>query len=362
MINDHEIASARILLVDDEEDNLVLLELLLRSAGYQQIHATPTPAEVAALHRAHDFDLILLDLNMPGHDGFQVMAELEALALNDFMPVLVLSALKDDEIRLRALSAGARDFVAKPFDRVEVLTRIRNMAEVHLLHRRLKEQNRDLDELVRERTQELLETQLEILRRLGRAAEFRDNETGLHVTRMSRYTHLLALASGMAPGAAEELLHAAAMHDLGKIGVPDQILFKPGKLDPEEWTLMRAHTTIGAELLSGHASPLLETARVVALTHHERWDGTGYPQGLAGEAIPLAGRIAAIADVFDALTSDRPYKQAWPFEQAVAEIRRSAGSHFDPMLVERFLAILPQVRAIHEEYAEPASRLEARIA
>jgi len=217
----------------------------------------------------------------------------------------------------------------------------------------LRSQNKTLEKRVQERTQELFQTQLEIIKRLGLAAEYRDNETGLHIVRMSQISALLAKAAGLDDVEAEMVLNASPMHDIGKIGIPDHILLKPGKLNSEEWVTMQTHTTIGARILSGHHSSLLEMACEIALTHHEKWDGSGYPKGLKGNDIPLTGRIVALADVFDALTSERPYKHAWTARDAVTLIKEDSGKHFDPRLVEQFLSLLPEIVAIKEKYAEP---------
>ncbi len=347
-----DLRQAKILVVDDEPVNVALLERLLRNDGYRHITTTTDAREVLPLYREQRHDIVLLDIRMPHKDGFQVMAELRELDGEDYVPLLVLTAQIDAETRIRALEEGARDFLDKPFDRWEVLTRIRNMLEVRLLHKRVKEQNRELERRVLERTRELNETRLEIIRRLGRAAEYRDNETGNHIIRMSQMAQHLARAAGLPEERCELILHAAPMHDIGKIGIPDHILLKPGKLDAEEWEIMKRHVQIGAEILSGHDSELMRLARTIALTHHERWDGKGYPRGLAGEEIPIEGRIVAIADVFDALTSERPYKRAWSAEEAVAEICRGAGNHFDPRLVAHFETILPEVLAIRERYSD----------
>jgi putative two-component system response regulator len=221
------------------------------------------------------------------------------------------------------------------------------------MHKRVREQNEALEQRVRERTQELNDTRLEIIRRLGLAAEYRDNETGLHIIRMSTYAQLLAQAAGLDEQRQELILNASPMHDIGKLGIPDRVLLKPARLDDEEWRIMKTHARIGADILGGHHSGLLNMATEIALCHHEKWDGSGYPRGLKGEEIPLEARIVAIADVFDALTSTRPYKKAWSVEDALAEIANSAGSHFDPELAQRFLAITPRLLPVMEQYAEP---------
>ncbi|GAB6040661.1 HD-GYP domain-containing protein [Endothiovibrio diazotrophicus] len=348
-----EILNARILVVDDETINIRMLERMLHMEGYRDFTGEYDPRRVAERHRKRAFDLILLDLRMPHLDGFEVMRRLREVERGDYLPVLVLTAQTDDETRVRALSSGAKDFVTKPFNRVEVLNRIRNLLEVRLLHEQVRDQNLILERKVRERTRELWRTRREIIHRLGRAAEYRDNETGLHVIRVGKLCELLGRAVGMEARAVERLLHASPMHDIGKIGIPDAILLKPGRLDATEWEVMKRHTVIGAELLQGHGHDLLEMSREVALTHHERWDGEGYPCGLAGAAIPLVGRITAVCDVFDALTSPRPYKAAWEETRAFDYLAAHAGSQFDPSLVAAFLERRQEVSAIRARYAEP---------
>jgi putative two-component system response regulator len=343
---------ARILIVDDQAANVKLLSKILESDGYINVVSTTDSREVEGLYKEQGFDLVLLDIRMPYMDGFEVMERLNEIEEDSYVPVLVLTAQNDDETKLKALELGAKDFLTKPFDKNEVLLRIANMLEVRLLHNQVRDQNKVLDQKVKDRTRELNETRLEIIRRLGRAAEFRDNETGLHIIRMSKFSQMMALEAGLGEEQAELMLNASPMHDIGKIGIPDRILLKPGKLDAEEWEIMKTHASIGADILSGHDSDLMNMARVIALTHHEKWDGSGYPMGLSGDDIPIEGRIVAIADVFDALTSERPYKHAWPVEEAVQEIINSSGKHFDPDLVEIFQKVLPTILDIKEQYPE----------
>jgi putative two-component system response regulator len=347
-----ELKNAKILIVDDELLSVQMLELLMRKAGYSEIISTTDPTQAASLYSRHYPDLVLLDLNMPEMDGFEVLKALSRMERRSYLPVMVLTAETDDETRLKALDLGARDFLAKPYSHVEALLRIKNMLEVRLLHQQLRDQNRNLEDKVQQRTQALRETQLEIVQRLGLAAEYRDNETGQHIVRMSLYSAALARAHGLSEADCELILNAAPMHDVGKIGISDTILLKPGKLTVEEFEIMKTHTTIGAKVLDGQRSNLVETARVIALTHHERWDGTGYPQGLSGEDIPLFGRIVSICDVFDALTSERPYKKAWLVEEAMAELVKQKGKQFDPELVPLFEKILPEILAIKAQHVD----------
>ena len=346
------LCSARILVVDDQPVNILLLQKILQRAGYTDVSKTMDPTKVQALHRAEPYDLILLDIQMPVLDGFGVMELLKQDAGDDYVPILVLTASTENETRIRALESGAKDFLTKPFNRTEVLNRIRNMLEVRLLHKRLREQNEHLEEIVKQRTAQVEATQLEIIQRLGRAAEFRDNETAMHTIRMSKYAALIAEQAGLDEETCNLILNASPMHDIGKIGIPDNVLLKPGKLNADEWDTMQGHCVIGERILSGHDSPLMTLGAEIALNHHERWDGTGYPNGLSGEVIPISSRMVAIADVFDALTSSRPYKKAWPIEEAVEEIKKCSGQHFDPKMVEHFFAALPRILEIKEEYSE----------
>ena len=348
-----ETLTATILAVDDEPANVKLLERTLRTFGHHNLLATTDPRLVLDLFRQHDVDLIILDLNMPHMDGFEVMRQLRTLGRDDIPPILILTAQHDQEHRVRALREGAHDYVTKPFSVDELMARVRNLLQVQLYQKSMRDRNQWLEERVRERTRALYDTRLQIVRRLGRAAEFRDNETGLHIVRMSKISALLGEAAGLDSGQCELLLNASPMHDIGKIGIPDHILLKPGRFEPHEWEIMKTHTTIGAEILSGDDSELLSVAREIALSHHEKWDGSGYPHGLAGEAIPLVGRIVALADVFDALTSERPYKKAWSTEAALQYLNDQRGKHFDPRMVELFEDRLAAVLAINRQYAEP---------
>ena len=346
---------ARILIVDDEPINLKLLDKILSAQGYNNLVLLQDSRKVLDTYRQQRADLILLDINMPYLDGFDVLEQLKALDDPLFPPVVILTAQNSQDFLLRALNAGARDFITKPFDRNELLARVRNMLDAYLAHRLVFEQKDVLDEIVQTRTNELRRTRLQVVQRLGRAAEYRDNETGNHILRMSHISALLAKSIGWNEADCELMLHASPMHDIGKIGIPDHILLKPGKLGPEEWEIMKTHATIGANILEGDDSDLMRCASEIALTHHEKWDGSGYPYGLSGEAIPLTGRIAALADVFDALTSERPYKKAWTVESAVDLIKESRGTHFDPELVAVFLQQLPEILNIRDRFSEPES-------
>ena len=334
-----------ILVVDDEPANIDLLIECLKD-DYNVKAATRGERALRIARSGEPPDMILLDIMMPGMDGFEVCRQLKADLSTRHIPIIFITAKIGLEDEIQGLELGAVDYITKPISPPIVQARVHTQLALY-------DQNRILDIKVREQTAQLHETRLAIIRRLGRAAEYKDNETGLHVIRMSHYAAIIGRAIGMDDRNVELLLNAAPMHDVGKIGIPDNILQKPGKLTPEEWEVMRTHAQIGADIIGdASGSELLEMARVVALTHHEKWDGSGYPQGLAGEDIPQVGRIVAIADVFDALTSVRPYKPAWPVERALALLRDSQGSHFDPNLIPVFLDSMPEILAIRGRYAE----------
>jgi putative two-component system response regulator len=337
---EQELKGLPILAVDDEESNLLLLRRILERAGYTNVETTTDPSHVPEMFVKTRPRLVLLDLNMPRMDGFELMERLGPMTgERRSIPFLVLTADATEETKRRALSVGARDFLTKPVDRIELLLRVRNLLQVQHLQDRLYEQNANLETEVAERTRDLEQARLEILDRLAIAAEYRDDATQEHAWRLGRTSALLALGLGLPDQEVELIRRAAPLHDIGKIGIPDAILLKPGRLTDEEFEQIKTHTTIGAEILSGSRSQLLGMAERIALTHHERWDGRGYPRGLAGEQIPLPGRIVAVADVFDALTHERPYKPAWPLQEAVAEIPSQAGGQFDPDVVGAFLQL-----------------------
>jgi putative two-component system response regulator len=328
---------ARILVVDDQAPNVTLLERMLESWGYLNVTVTTQSHEVPNLCVAFEPDLVLMDLQMPKPDGFELMEILsDRIERSPRMGVLVLTADITPETRQRALKLGASDFLSKPLDPVEVRLRIANLLETRRLECEMVEYNQLLEARVDERTADLERARVELLERLALAAEYRDDNTHEHAQRVGRTSALLAAAMGMPRADIEVLLRAAPLHDIGKIGVPDAILLKTAPLSEHEFGLMKAHTTIGAQLLSGSEFPLLQTAERIAASHHERWDGGGYPFGLAGEDIPIAGRLVALADVFDALIKERPYKPAWPLERAVEEISSLRGTHFDPDVVSAF--------------------------
>jgi putative two-component system response regulator len=329
---------ASFLVADDELAHLRLIELTLEKWRYLNVHSTTEARDILPLYEEHRPDIVLLDLMMPHLDGFAVMEQLATkIAPGDYVPIVVFSADASAESRRKAWALGARDYFVKPFDASEFMLRILNLLETRYLHLRLKNQNDVLEQRVQERTAELHASQIEVLERLGQAAEYRDDDTGHHTQRVGAVAAQIAAALGLQAERVETIRRAAPLHDVGKIGISETILLKPGGLSPAEFEVMKTHTTIGAELLAGGESEFLQTAERIALSHHERWNGTGYPHGLQGEAIPLEARIVAIADVFDAISHDRPYKKAWPRAEALAEIEKGAGTQFDPAAVAAFL-------------------------
>jgi putative two-component system response regulator len=330
---------ARILIVDDEAANVELLRRLLERAGFSRLDSTNDPREAAPMFKRLGPDLVLLDLHMPHMDGLQVIDELNQLGHASYLPILMLTGDMTPEARREALSRGAKDFVNKPFHADEVLLRIRTLLETRFLYLQIQSQNQMLEAKVQERTQELEAAQIEIIERLARAAEFRDDNTGQHTERVGQMAALLAQEIGLSDAQVALIRRAAPLHDVGKIGIPDSVLLKLGKLTDEEFALVKTHTTIGARILSGSHFSLLRLAEEIAFSHHERWDGSGY-EGIVGDTIPLAGRIVAIADVFDALTQKRPYKAAWPIGDAVAEIERQRSRQFDPVIVDAFMKVI----------------------
>jgi len=333
-----------ILVVDDTPENVDIVKMVL-SEDYKIKVALNGKRALKIANNSPQPDLILLDIMMPEMDGYEVCRRLKAADATRTIPIIFLTAKSEENDETKGFKMGAADYVIKPISVPILQARVKTQLA-------LQEQNKYLEEQVKLRTDELNKTRLEIIRRLGRACEFKDNETGLHVIRMSYYSEFIGKAAGMSDNEAELMLNAAPMHDVGKIGIPDNILLKPGKLTEKEWELMRMHPQYGVNIIGGHESDLLAAAKEVALTHHEKWNGEGYPQRLKGKEIPLMGRIVAIADVFDALTTERPYKKAWSIDKAVEMIDSERGKHFDPDLVPYFIEVLPEILHIRKRYAE----------
>lgn len=355
-------AGARLVVVDDHQPNVLVLETLLERWGVRDVVSTTDSSQAVELCAAVRPDLVLLDLHMPEPDGFEVMRRLrQAVPAPDGvpLPVLVLTADITPETRRRALGLGARDFVTKPFDPLEVELRVRNLLAARRYEQALAERGDELEQCVRARTREVEASRLEVLDRLALAAEYRDDLTGAHTRRVATTAATLAAALGLDADTIRLVELAAPLHDVGKIGIPDHVLRKTGVLTSEERAVMRRHTLIGARMLAESESPVLRLAEEVALRHHERWDGAGYPSGQTKEAIPLAARIVSVADVFDALCCARPYKPPWSIDRAVSEVVEAAGTQFDPEVVEAFagldhlrLAPAPRFSPEHESSVE----------
>lgn len=337
---------AKILVVDDTPANIDVLRSVLRE-DYQVQVATGGERALAIARSTPPPDLVLLDIMMPVMDGYEVCRLLKADYRTRHIPVIFVTAMGEVEDEARGFEVGGVDYITKPISPPIVLARVRAQLALY-------DQSRALGAMVRERTAQLNATRLQIIQILGRAAEFKDEDTGLHVVRMSHYSRILSRAIGMNEDDAEVVFNAAAMHDVGKIGIPDRILQKPDRLESAEWDTMKQHPEIGARIIGRVAeeSSLLALACTIAMTHHEKWDGSGYPGGLKGEEIPIEGRIVALADVFDALTSVRPYKRAWSVEDALALIREQSGRHFDPDLVVAIDDVLPEFLEVQRRFTE----------
>ncbi len=354
----------RILVVDDELVNRKVIEGFLKAFGHE---CTLAESGVQALDLVDpSYDLVLLDIMMPEMDGFSVLRELRQRAEVNDLPVIMVTALNSKEDRLKAVEAGANDFVAKPIDRTELKVRMTSLLGMKAAQDEVKRYQIALEDMVRVRTEALAlavenlralqkgteAAHLETIYCLSSAAEYKDEETAQHIKRMSLCSALLARKLGLPDHECHVIQHSSPMHDIGKIGIPDAILLKPGKLTADEWVVMKKHTLIGSQILSTATSEYLECGRVIALTHHERWDGTGYPTGLAGEDIPLHGRICAVADVFDALLSKRPYKQPFTVAQTLEILSAGRGTHFDPRVLDLFLGNLDEFLKIQSEYKD----------
>ena len=344
---------ARIVFVDDNVANLKLYSVLARQLE-QPVEIETFNVSAVALKRctSSEPDLIVLDYRMPSPDGLAFIHEYRRAHPDSDTPVIMITGDSDREVRHRALALGASDFLNKPADPVEFLSRVRNLLKLRERGMRLANQAATLAEKVRLATHEIADREHETITRLMRALEYRDNDTGMHVVRMGQYARLIGSLIDLSEEQQDLLLRATPMHDIGKVSTPDHVLLKPGKLDPGEWSLMKDHSQAGYDILSGSSSKILQMAAEIALSHHERWDGNGYPHGLRGDEIPLSARICAVGDVFDALMSDRPYKRAWRFEDAMQLIQREGGRHFDPVLAQWFCRSTAAVEDILRRFAD----------
>jgi putative two-component system response regulator len=345
-----------VLVVDDQPQNIELLEAYLVPQGYEIVTAT-TGEEALAKLSDQPIDLILLDVMLPGLNGFEVTRRIKRDQSHRLLPIILVTALREKEDRIEGIEAGCDDFISKPFDKPELLTRVRSLLKVKAYNDLMSHYRKELESEVAARTEELRRAverlkaaSLDTIYRLSLASEYKDRNTGAHIRRMSLYCAAVARRLGLDERAVETILFASPMHDLGKIGIPDRILMKPADLDPTEWKIMKEHTVIGADILKGSAAEFIKLGETIARSHHEKWDGSGYPDRLKGREIPMAARIAAIADVFDALISRRPYKEAFSEEKSLAIIQEKRGSHFDPDVVDAFFAVRDEILAIKRQY------------
>ena len=344
----------QVLIVDDTEINLILFAALVKKLGDCESHSFSDSRAGLAWVQQYVPDLVIVDYMMPEMDGLEFIRLLREIPGREAIPVLMITANDQKQIRYRALDIGANDFLTKPVDKVEFLARAKNMLTLNDARKKLADQAAWLAEEVRKATHEVVERERETVIRLSRAAEFRDPETGAHILRVAHFSQIIARGMGLSESDQYLLLEAAPMHDIGKVGIADKILLKPGRLEPEEFEIMKRHATIGYELLQGSSSRVLQAGAEIARGHHEKFDGSGYPQGLKGEDIPIFSRIVAVADVFDALTSERPYKKAWDVEAAVDFLKAGSGSHFDPACVTAFLNAWSDVQEVRARYSEEA--------
>ncbi|MBE0514489.1 two-component system response regulator [Sulfurimonas sp.] len=347
-----------ILIVDDLPQNIELLEAYLAPQGYEILTAS-SGAEALEKLASHQVDLILLDVMMPEMDGFEVARRVRQNETMRLLPIILVTALHETEDRVRGIEAGCDDFISKPVEKSELVARVRSLLKVKAYNDLLSNYQKELESEVAKKTKEikralkkLKEASLETIHRLSLAAEYKDEETGAHIVRMSHYCAAIARQMGLDEHTVETILYAAAMHDIGKIGTLDKVLLKPAKLDASEWEIMKQHAHIGAEILKDSDAEFIKMGEIIARSHHEKFDGSGYPDGLKGTQIPIAGRIAAVADVFDALISKRPYKEAFSVEKSLSIIKEGRGGHFDPEVVDAFFAIQEEILAIKKQYSD----------
>jgi putative two-component system response regulator len=347
-----------ILVVDDQPQNIELLEAYLVPQGYEIVTAS-NGEEALGKISGNQIDLVLLDVMMPGMDGFEVARRVRQDNIHRLLPIILVTALRETEDRVKGIEAGCDDFISKPLDKMELLARVRSLLKVKAYNDLMSNYRKELEAEVSRRTEELKQAfdrikaaSLETIYRLSMATEYRDKETGAHIKRMSLYSAAVARSMGLDESTIETILYAAPMHDVGKIGIPDRILVKQAQLDPAEWEIMKQHTVIGAKILEGSEARFIQLGETIARYHHEKWDGSGYPEGLKSTEIPIAGRIVAIADVFDALTSKRPYKEPFSVEKSLAMIREGKGSHFDPEMVDAFFAVQDEILTIKKQYSD----------
>lgn len=343
------------LIIDDQAISLMILEELVRSiADDIHVECFTDPVQALSWAKSNPFDLAITDYKMPKMDGIEFTSWLRQIPDCSDIPLVIVTCVDDKSVRYRALEAGATDFLSKPIDHHECRARCKNLLQLRRQQVIIKDRARWLEREIHDKTKALGLREKETLLRLAKAGEYRDEETGNHVVRMAEFANLIAQQLDLDPELCEIIRLATPMHDIGKIGIPDEVLLKPGKLSAQEWIIMRTHTQIGYEILKNSPSCYVNTGALIALGHHERFDGKGYPQGLSGKAIPIEARVAAVADVFDALQSERPYKKAWSMDRTIEYMRAQRGIHFDPDCIDVFLSNLDTVISIQNTFIDDA--------
>lgn len=351
---------SNVLIIDDQSITRMILQELVGSID-KDITSTcfADPTQALEWAKSHEIDLVITDYKMPQMDGIEFIKWIRRIPRCNDVPVMIVTCVEDQSIRYLALESGANDFITKPIDHTECRARCHNMLTMSLQRKLIKDRALLLEREIRKTTQELHDREQETLMRLAKAGEYRDEDTGNHILRISRYSKLIAHRLGLSHERCDLIAQSAPMHDIGKIGIPDAILLKPGRLTPEEYKIMQRHTLVGYEILKDSLSKYIQIGAVIALNHHEKFSGEGYPHGLKGDSIPLEARIVAIADVFDALVTDRPYKKSWPMEKAIEYISEERGKHFDPDCAEAFLSELQEVELIHNALKAAPRRTDA---
>lgn len=354
-----DINGMKVLSVDDNRNNLMMIEVFVKQMGLD-VDSFIRPAQALTSAEAKAYDLVVVDYMMPAIDGIEFIRRFREMDRNT--PIVMVTAVGDKQkVQVDALEAGATDFLSKPINYAVFSGRVRNLLKLKKAQILLKERAEYLSYEVQKATREVIAREHETLRVLGRNSEFKDPDTGAHISRVAGYTRAISKAYGVPNQMQEIFYYAAPLHDIGKVGIKDSILLKPDKLTAIEWEIMKSHATIGYEILRNSKSEYLKAGGIIAYTHHERYDGKGYPTGLKGGAIPLAGRIVAVADVFDALTTDRPYKDAWSFDEGLKYLMKERGGHFDPDIIDAFLDCLDEIKAIYMDYQEPEGNNDGEV-
>ncbi|BCK87890.1 cyclic di-GMP phosphodiesterase response regulator RpfG [Sideroxyarcus emersonii] len=360
--NDNSTAHPTVAIIDDEFTSRIILDRIVRSLQ-QDVFVQGFPSPLGAIEwlRLNQPDLILVDHLMEEMSGLDVVQAIRRIPHLLHVPIIMITVTTDNEVRHKALELGVSEFLSKPFNHYECQIRCRNLLSLHLHHKEVLHRSEKLEKAVTDATRRILEREQETLFRLARAGEYRDSDTGNHVLRMAKFSRLIAEGMGLDEDRCSLIEMAAPMHDIGKIGIPDNILLKPGKLNHEEFSIMKTHSSIGYGILKNSHSKYISLGAEIALSHHEKYDGSGYPNGLKGKAIPLDARIVAVADVYDALTSERPYKKAWTNQEALEYLYTNKGAHFDPECVDAFMLQFSKVSIIQQQLKDTAPSQKVQV-